>query len=109
MLAKIVHNAVFGDIALIKVGRHNTCIVDARLKDFLSRWKWYPKKSASRYYAVRKVIRDGKIRFVRMHRVIAKTPPWLVCHHKNGNSFDNREANLENLQRGQHDVIHWHR
>lgn len=99
------------------VGKYSTmylsagkaCTVDTEDLDFLSQWKWFAKKSSSRWYATRKWITETKVHFERMHRVLAKTPPHLVCHHINGNSLDNRKCNLQNLTRGEHDIIHWYK
>lgn len=32
-----------------------------------------------------------------LHRILANTPPGLVCDHKNGNGLFNCKANLENV------------
>lgn len=69
---------------------------------YLSRFHWYAKKSFGCWYACRKVTKRGKTFFIRMHRVIAKTPGNMVCHHINGNSLDNREANLQNMTSYEH-------
>lgn len=40
-----------------------------------------------------------------MHREIMNTPKGMECHHKNGNTFDNRrKTNLENLTKQEHMV-----
>lgn len=41
-----------------------------------------------------------------MHRQIAHTPRGQVCHHLNGISLDNREANLLNCTPAQHNFYH---
>ena len=82
-------------------------IVDPELYESLSRYKWYARMSSSRWYAVRYVRKGKKLYIIRMHRQIAKTQPGFVCHHKNGNSLDNRKKNLENMRRGLHDIVHW--
>jgi len=37
-----------------------------------------------------------------MHREIMNTPEGMECHHKEGNTFDNRKEMLENLTKQEH-------
>lgn len=64
----------------------------------LARWKWMarPGKSGSDFYAVRDTRRGGKLRTVRMHRVIMVLTEGdgLWVDHISGDSLDNRKANL---------------
>ena len=76
-----------GKVALISPGRR---------KD-IGYFKWCAKKSHSKFYAMRKIRTGGKVKYLLMHRVIANTPDNQLCHHKNGNSLDNRRLNLENM------------
>jgi len=77
-------------------------LVDPDWFDFLIQSNWYAKKSNSQYYACRKVTINGSTFFIRMHRIVASTPIDLVCHHINGNSLDNRRANLQNMSWDEH-------
>jgi len=77
-------------------------LCDPELFDDFIRFHWYAKKSAGRYYACRKVTTETKVFFIRMHRVIAATPVDMVCHHINGNTLDNRRANLLNMTEFEH-------
>ncbi|GAH45974.1 unnamed protein product, partial [marine sediment metagenome] len=43
-----------------------------------------------------------EIIFIRMHRIVADTTGVMICHHINGNSLDNRGANLQNMTRWEH-------
>lgn len=72
-------------------------LVDPDWFDILSHVHWYAKKSRGKYYACWKVTEPGHTHFIRMHRFIAHTPKGMVCHHINGNSLDNRSANLQNM------------
>lgn len=92
---------------IIPLGGLKFTIVDVEDFEILNEHLWFAKKSSSRYYAVRKIIVDGKIKLQRMHRVIAQTLRGFVCHHRNGNPLDNRRKNLENMRRGLHDMAHW--
>jgi len=85
------------------------CFVDPEWLPVLKKFHWYAKKSAGRYYACSKVTKDGKTTFIRMHRVIANTPKDFVCHHINGNTLDNRQANLLNMTLFDHTKEHSYR
>lgn len=84
-------------------------IVDPGWFDYLFWLPWYAKKSRGKYYACRKVTENGHTYFIRMHRVIAETPVDLVCHHINGNSLDNRRANLQNMSWFEHAKMYSYR
>lgn len=82
-------------------------LVDDDMFEELNRYKWSSHITHGNCYAVRKTYINLKPVFIYMHRVVAKTPPDMVCHHIYGNSLDNRRAHLQNLARGEHDFIHW--
>lgn len=90
----------------IDLGKGFFALVSPEDYEEINRHKWYAKKSFCRYYACRKVIRDMDAILERMHRIIAKTPANMVCHHKNGNSLDNRRANLLNMTLFDHTKLH---
>lgn len=98
-----------GPAARIPLGNDRFALVDPDWFDFLNQFHWYAKKSGFRYYACRKVTENGKTWFVRMHRIVADTPPDLVCHHVNGRTFDNRRNNLLNMSGYDHAKMHSYR
>lgn len=63
---------------------------------------WYAKKSRDLWYACSKVVTDGKVKFLRMHRIVAQTPDGMIPHHLNGNTLDNRRENLLNITEFEH-------
>jgi len=81
-------------------------LVDQDDYERLSQHRWKKVKSGHCYYAVRKVQRDGKVYYEKMHRIIAKTPIGMDCHHKNHNTLDNRKSNLKNLDKTTHHSVH---
>jgi len=107
MLAEIRRPTILKNAAFIKLSKGKVAIVDETDCVWLSQFRWYAKKSSTRYYAVRKVYTKNKVVLERMHRLIAGTPSYFVCHHKNSNPLDNRRENLENMRRGDHDIIHF--
>lgn len=86
----------------IPLQRGMCTLVDPHWFDFMIQIHWYGKKSRGKYYACAKVLIDGKVRFLRMHRIVAHTPDGYIPHHLNGNSLDNREANLLNITEYEH-------
>lgn len=68
----------------IPLTKNQFALVDDDLFGYLNRWKWHYNCG----YAERK--ENGK--HIRMHRVILKTK--RIVDHINGNSLDNRRANL---------------
>jgi len=93
----------------INLGNDRFALVDPELYDELNRHKWYAKKSFHCWYAVRKITVNGKTVFLFMHRVIAQTPAGQICHHQNGNSLDERRANLLNMNPYDHKILHSYR
>lgn len=81
-------------------------IVDEADYAYVSQFRWYPKKSGSCYYAVRKVRRGGHEHLIRMHRELCPARDDEDVHHINHNTMDNRRANLKPLSRSEHDKIH---
>ena len=69
----------------------------------LSEYKWSASRVYNKFYAVRTTpAGKGKRRkTIRMHREIANVPDHLECDHINGDSLDNRIANLRSATRQQ--------
>lgn len=66
-------------------------IVDREDAEMLSNFKWFSSKSKNHIYALCCLSGDTK---VQMHRMIMNCPDGYVIDHINGNSLDNRKANL---------------
>lgn len=94
----------FPDTPAVRIPLQNgmATLVDPDWFDYLIQFHWYAKKSRGKYYACRKVTAGGKVYFIRMHRVVAATIPAEIPHHINGNSLDNRSANLQNMSFFEH-------
>ena len=65
--------------------------VDLADYEFLNQWKWRLGGSG---YAVRTVQLNGKDHLRWMHRIVADLPDDFMCDHINGDTLDNRRANL---------------
>ena len=88
--------------AFLRLPNHKVCMVDEANYENLNRFTWHLKKSFHCWYVVRKVRLNHKTFYVRLHRIVAGTPPGLVCHHVNKNTLDNRTANLSNMTEFEH-------
>lgn len=66
-------------------------IVDSRDYEFLNQWDWYV---SDRGYIVRSITYNGKTYIRYMHRIVLDLPDELWGDHINGNTLDNRRANL---------------
>ena len=72
-----------------------TLVDDADYDKLVKMGRWHESDTG---YAIRRVRNNkGNSITIRMHRVIAKTPPRLVTDHINGNKLDNRRKNLRTV------------
>lgn len=75
----------------ILLSEGSVAIVDDDWYPILSKIKWYGSRNqAGSVYAVGRI--HSRHRY--MHKIIAMAPDDAVVDHKNGNSLDNRSANL---------------
>jgi len=81
----------------IELGRGIKAIVDDEDYEWLNQWKWCAGGRAP-YTAQR---RAGKFRVLLMHRMVMSCPAGKVVDHINGNSLDNRKANLRICRQGE--------
>lgn len=86
------------------VGVYRYALVDDARFDELNRHRWKAKPNGSRnqVYAVREG-RDsvGRLRTLRMHRIVLAYDGPLDIDHVNGNSLDNRQCNLRVVTRSE--------
>lgn len=94
------------DSQVIPLSGGMCAIVDTVLFNDLNNYYWRAVKSKYCWYAVRRHRIAGKDYSIKMHRLIAETPPFLQCHHKNLNSLDNRKCNLQNMSWSAHANLH---
>lgn len=79
----------------IPLTRGKEALVDDEDYEYLSQWNWH---CLSNGYAARRDLgaRKDERKYIRMHRLINKTPEGLFTDHINGNKLDNRKSNLRN-------------
>lgn len=75
----------------ITLTQGRVALVDDEDFDWVSAWKWHARKSFGGFYAARTTSKGGK---VFLHRAILKAPTGMYVDHINGDSLDNRRANL---------------
>lgn len=109
MLTKLKPAAPIHGYATIKLTKGYIAIVDEDDYENLSQYKWLAFKWSNKYYAARKIIKNGKTFWLPMHRQIMHTPKGLIVHHKNYNTMDNRKKNLDNMRKEQHNWLHGYR
>lgn len=87
---------------IVPLTRGYSAIVDDEDFELVSRWSWCAFPSNGNIYAMARTSRkDGPRRSIFMHRVINKTPGPLHTDHINGDTLDNRRANLRSVTRAQ--------
>lgn len=72
----------------------------------INRNNWRAKKSKGGWYAYKIETRHGRKIYTYLHRFIMNTPKGQICHHKNGDTLDDRRSNLENVTPSHHEEIH---
>ena len=90
----------FGRCLIIRGGY--ITIVDDDLHDFLSQFKWFPKKSSSTVYVCTRKIYKGKAYTIRMHRLITQAPSFMKVHHIDHDSLNNMRSNLKLVTEREH-------
>lgn len=85
----------------IELTRGHVVIVDDEDFEWLDRFKWYAQKDRRNFYAARRDSHGCGQKKLRMHRVILNAPALLEVDHINGNTLDNRRANIRLATRQQ--------
>lgn len=81
-------------------------IVNLNWVNRLRKYAWRAERFHASIYAVTEIIVRGHPKKLRMHRLVAGTPPGKICHHKNHITLDNRPENLLNLTSKEHTALH---
>ncbi len=80
----------------IPLSRGYVAVVDDEDYEWLSERKWFAtqdRKNVSTY-AYRTEMRNGRTRYISMHRVILDAPKGMTVDHIDGNGLNNTRANL---------------
>jgi len=81
----------------IRLTKGKIAIIDPWWFVELNRHGWKAVKRKGGWYALKTIGKRKPYKYFYMHRIIMNTPKGMECHHKNRNTLDNREANLENV------------
>lgn len=82
---------------LIELSQGMKAMVDDEDYQFLMRFKWsaaYDGKRKTVYAKSCERTNEGKIKTIRMHRLITRATPGMVVDHINHDTLDNRKSNL---------------
>lgn len=90
----------------IPLGDDKFALVDEQDFQLLSQYKWFALNRQGSFYAVRLSTHGCRPFILRMHRLITRCPPHKVVHHLNGDSLDNRRANLLPCSPARHNLFH---
>ena len=99
-----------GEIARVSLTRGYEAIIDVADLPLVEGFSWYSQIKRRRdgsirgVYAVRSCRAGPKMRVIMMHRVIAGTPDGLETDHEDGNTLNNRRANLRHASTAQNQV-----
>lgn len=70
-------------------------LIDIEDIPIFEKYNWYVNSADKiRYYVVAKVYNNGKVKNIKLHRIIMNAPTNLYIDHINGNGLDNRRCNL---------------
>lgn len=68
----------------------------------VKRFQFRAIKQRGGWYAQQKIQAYPKDKYAYMHRLVMGSPRGMEVHHKNRNTLDNREENLEIVDAGTH-------
>lgn len=85
-----------GDTIRVPLTRGAFAVIDAADADLVLAHKWKLQGPPERPNGASRGFRDGsgRVRHVSMHRLIMGAPPGMFVDHINGDTLDNRRANL---------------
>lgn len=90
----------------IELTQGKSCIVSKPFPVILDEYIWVAVKWNFRWYAYSWKKKDGTRSRIAMHRLLAHTPRGEICHHRNTNTLDNRDANFHNMSHRHHKQLH---
>jgi HNH endonuclease/AP2 domain len=83
-----------GDIARVPLTRGFVAIIDASDLPLVEGWNWCASVGCGGPYAVRSQGARADQAFVLLHRVVMGNPLGLQIDHRDGDTLNNRRANL---------------
>lgn len=90
----------------IELGNGLTALVDSDDLAWLNFYKWRAVKRRRSWYARADADLFNNKKSISMSRLIARTMPDEVCHHRDRNSLNNTKQNLLSLSKAEHKKLH---
>lgn len=90
---------------VIRLTKGKIAIVDPWWWVKLNRHGWKAVLRKGGWYARKTTGKKGRWKYFYMHRIINNTPKGYDTHHKNRNTLDEREENLESKTPSRHKEI----
>ena len=78
----------------IPLTQNEYALVDNDDFELLKGYRWQCHKEGKSIYAVTGIVKKGKKKTLRMHRVIMKAKPGQHIDHKDGNGLNNQKNNI---------------
>ena len=86
--------SIDGALAYVPLTKGYVAVIDAADVGLVEGFNWCALLTRGKVYAARADCSGPKQRTVRLHRVIMSAPPGLEVDHIDGDSLNNRRANL---------------
>lgn len=78
----------------IQLTQGKTCLIDNDDYELIKEYSWAAHFERSNWYAVTSKRINGKLKTIRMHRLILDAKPGQYVDHINRNGLDNRKSNI---------------
>ena len=98
-------------VAVIRLTKRFFTLVDPNDQEKINEKKWSASESikGGQVYAARYTNVNGNRRKIYMHRQIMNCPKGMEVDHINGNTLDNRKANLRIVTKAENIGGEWYR
>jgi hypothetical protein len=97
------------DAKKIRLTKGLTAFVSPEDFDKVKSIYWRAVKSSGNFYAHTRVISNGKVLTIRMHRLLTRCPPFCKVHHIDHNTLNNCRENLKIVSESEHRTLDgWH-
>lgn len=89
----------------VPIGKGRFVLMDQDAYPLIKNFRLKLRKSHSTVYVKLIYLNSHPRKEAMLHRLINNTPPDQQCHHRNGNTLDNRRSNLLNLSPRTHHLL----